>query len=65
MNGRNSLWRIHEAARTVGSREVAGWLEVGEIITLGSKIIVEVDRVLHKLSDHLGILGILTTKNGA
>jgi hypothetical protein len=38
MSGRNSLWKIHEITRTVGSREVTGWLEAGMFSTLGSRI---------------------------
>jgi hypothetical protein len=40
-SGRNSPWRIHETTRNVGSREVAGWLEAGELITLGYRINVD------------------------
>jgi len=37
-SSRNSLWRILEIIRTVGSRKVVGWLLVNTIFSLGSKI---------------------------
>jgi hypothetical protein len=40
-SGRNSLWEIPEIMRTIGSREVVGWLEVGDLITLGYRINVD------------------------
>jgi hypothetical protein len=40
-SGRNSLWRIPEITRTIGSREVAGWLKAGKLSTLGSRINVD------------------------
>ena len=40
-SGQNSLWRIPETVRTVGSWEVAGWLKVSKLSTLGSRINVD------------------------
>jgi hypothetical protein len=40
-NGRNSLWEIHEITRTVGSKEVTGWLEACKLFTLGSRIYMD------------------------
>jgi hypothetical protein len=37
-SSQNSLWGIYETMRTVGSIGVTGWLEAGELITLGSRI---------------------------